>query len=644
MRSTFAGFYVAKGGLDAARANLNITGQNMANANVPGYTRQRIDLFSMEPSGYNNRYASTNPSVGDGVQIGGTSQLRDPYLDVRYRREHSKFGDTSTQAGTLNDLNYIFDEIMKEGVNDQFDELFKQLQNLSTNAGDPVAENIVKTSAEMLMKMFQTCSAQVQTVKEQELEYFDGAVDRINDLLSGISDMNFKIKQSHIAGSPALELQDTRNMMIDELSGYLPIETSTELIDIGNGTMIEEISIEMLTIEGDKFTLVDHGEARSFEVTRDGNRDIILPATLRLIGADGKPVGGGDNAILTLEDGLISDKIYSGAIAGHLKMINGQGEFDVPSGSDDRGIAFYEKTLDELVAKFAHEFNAANSTNEGPDWNKPMFEAIGGVPVIDLGALDDENADGVKGPLYGLSINVNPGNSTGSSATYDDSTPPVLTGFSINLPPDATNEDLQNAVQAMLTEQSGAGKPLAGLLTATEISAVKVDGNMSHGTSFGSDMSRPKITAANIGISSKWQNTTGSYITETKAELGNVTGTESDEGNNIQFMIKLLSKEFEYTAPGSNVPLFKGSFQGMFTNLSVTLAMETSDIARQDDGYAITLNEINNQRNSISSVNIDEEGINLIQFNHALTAASRYMTTLDEAVDTIINRMGIVGR
>ena len=51
-----------------------------------------------------------------------------------------------------------------------------------------------------------------------------------------------------------------------------------------------------------------------------------------------------------------------------------------------------------------------------------------------------------------------------------------------------------------------------------------------------------------------------------------------------------------------------------------------------------------NAREAISGVNLDEEGINLMAFQKSYNAAARYFTALDEAVDTIINRMGIVGR
>ncbi|MEG1027618.1 MAG: flagellar hook-associated protein FlgK, partial [Oscillospiraceae bacterium] len=137
MRSTFAGFYIAKSGIDSARANLDITGQNVSNENVTGYTRQRVDVYSRGSSGFNMRYASVGSvAIGEGVNLGGTSQLRDPYLDVRYRREQAKFGKSASELATLKDMEYIFDEIAKDGLDTQFQDFFKQLQNMALNNGD----------------------------------------------------------------------------------------------------------------------------------------------------------------------------------------------------------------------------------------------------------------------------------------------------------------------------------------------------------------------------------------------------------------------------------------------------------------------------------------------------------------------------
>ncbi|WP_152655251.1 flagellar hook-associated protein FlgK [Oceanobacillus sp. CFH 90083] len=62
------------------------------------------------------------------------------------------------------------------------------------------------------------------------------------------------------------------------------------------------------------------------------------------------------------------------------------------------------------------------------------------------------------------------------------------------------------------------------------------------------------------------------------------------------------------------------------------------------DSTATLQHQVNNQRQSISAVSLDEEMTNMIKFQHAYNAAARGMTAMDELIDTIINRMGLVGR
>ena len=59
---------------------------------------------------------------------------------------------------------------------------------------------------------------------------------------------------------------------------------------------------------------------------------------------------------------------------------------------------------------------------------------------------------------------------------------------------------------------------------------------------------------------------------------------------------------------------------------------------------SVLLKELENKRQSISGVSLDEELTNMIRFQHAYNAAARYITSIDEALDIVINRMGVVGR
>jgi len=70
----------------------------------------------------------------------------------------------------------------------------------------------------------------------------------------------------------------------------------------------------------------------------------------------------------------------------------------------------------------------------------------------------------------------------------------------------------------------------------------------------------------------------------------------------------------------------------------------TQEANRMVQNQNILLNELENKRQSVSGVYMDEEITNMVKFQHAYNAASRFITTIDEAIDVIINRMGVVGR
>ena len=90
--ATFGEFSVARMGMIASQFALNVTGQNISNINTPGYTRQQLDQYSFVTNG-SGIYRSNNVfSVGQGVMMSGVSQLRNPYLDIRFRKEMSSVG------------------------------------------------------------------------------------------------------------------------------------------------------------------------------------------------------------------------------------------------------------------------------------------------------------------------------------------------------------------------------------------------------------------------------------------------------------------------------------------------------------------------------------------------------------------------
>ena len=525
MRATFSGFYIAKQGLNAARAQLEITGQNITNATTKGYTRQTVDTYAVGPYSQNTRYALTrDANIGYGVQISGTSQLRDPYLDVRYRRENAKVGEVAAQYNGLTDLGYLFDSATEDNFDTQFSDIVTQLQTLSNNPADTVSEGLVKTSVSLLLQMFNSYSAQLDSLRDQHIDNLNnGTILSANQCLSGIAELNRAIKSAALSNNSALELKDQRNLLLDQLSQYINIEVASSPVHVGGGVSVEELSVYMIAPNGDKFNLIDNDSFRQFEMVENGS-DIGI----RLLETNGAAVEASVNGSISLSNGDISQQLTAGAFLGELKFINGQGEFGDPP-TKVRGLPYYQKILDTIASQFAAVMNEAN-----------------------------RGADGTEKPLFAAGV-------------------------------------------------AGAA-----------------------------------ITAGNIAISEDWAQATGNYLTKTKEVAGG--GTENtDDNSNILKMIALFSQRNTFQTE-SGYPLFSGTFQECISNISATQGLEKKNIGSQYDIFSSNIGDIDTLRQSISTVDTDEEAINLIMYNQSLTACSRFMTTLDEALDTIINKMGIVGR
>ena len=111
---------------------------------------------------------------------------------------------------------------------------------------------------------------------------------------------------------------------------------------------------------------------------------------------------------------------------------------------------------------------------------------------------------------------------------------------------------------------------------------------------------------------------------------------------NILNMVKLLENKISFEVNGKQ--FYSGSFHDCFANLEATLGIDYKSESTMLANQISVLNQTSNSRDGVSGVQLDEEGMNLLHYNQSYTAAARLMTTLDEALDVLINRTGVVGR
>lgn len=394
IRSTFYGFSTALSGMMASQNALDVTGNNMANVNTDGYTRQRLDVDSIAPS-MGNRYASKNSfAVGQGVTITGISQIRDPFLDIRFRAEACGVGELDAWLGGMQDVSSTFDEVQQKAFLGALTDFRTQLQKLSGASNQKEMDTIVRSAAETLTKQLNQYANQLTTIRhQQEYDLQNSSIPKINDILDNIAKLNQSITEAEISGNPALELKDHRNGFLDQLSTYMKINVEYTPVQISDNVTVDKMTIRFAEDPSDpmKFNIPggiddidtkskgymlidgDQHATLSVEKDKDGVTQILSDwANANLAG----PAGGSKPVALTFA---------SGSLKGITDLLNKNGEFDSEANSP-RGIGYYEKMLDVFARDFANTMNKANLV-KNPDYDAALGES-------------PDNREYLGGPLF----------------------------------------------------------------------------------------------------------------------------------------------------------------------------------------------------------------------------------------------------
>ena len=115
---SYSGLNTALSGLEAAQAAINTTGQNIANANTPGYTRQQVNLTERNPLTIQSLSSVTGAGsqLGLGVDITTISRVRDQFLDSSYRNQNSQTSGNNTASTLLGQVQASLDEPSGSGL------------------------------------------------------------------------------------------------------------------------------------------------------------------------------------------------------------------------------------------------------------------------------------------------------------------------------------------------------------------------------------------------------------------------------------------------------------------------------------------------------------------------------------------------
>ena len=279
---TFDGFTAARLGIYAAQQGLSVTGNNISNINTTGYTRQVLDQISLKTGAYDRYRSQFDNHIGTGTLVRSINQIRDPYLDVRFRNTSADVGYSDAMLSGLDQIATILDEVGR-GIDGNLGDgmLYAQIKKMQEALRElqknPTSDNdtLVRQAADALVSLFNTYAGKLETLKENTEKKLNQEVTDVNKILRNIRELNEDIREAELHGDGALELRDERNRQIDELSSKLPISAVYTMEDIGGGQQIEKLSIYLNnanpdpSVHTDESMLVDGIYATQIDIPKN---------------------------------------------------------------------------------------------------------------------------------------------------------------------------------------------------------------------------------------------------------------------------------------------------------------------------------------------------------------------------------------
>ncbi|WP_342512998.1 flagellar hook-associated protein FlgK [Sporosarcina sp. FSL K6-1522] len=381
MRSSFMGLETSKRGMFTHQSALYTTGHNISNANTLGYSRQRVNMEST--SGYPGvgLNSGTMPGfLGTGVQAGSIQRVRDSFVDQQYRQEANKFGYWESQTKAISQMEDVLAEPSAYGLQKSMSEFWQSLQDLAVNPKDGGARSVVIRRGEAVADSFNYIHKSLKDIQTNLGKEIDVTTGEVNSILQQISELNEQITNVEPNGYLPNDLYDARDVLIDQLSSILPIETSYEksggrALAIAEGT----VTITLKMKNGDKIELVNRN--RFATLGTDPNPLVAVDGSNNPI--SGLTIQSSDGTKYTPEHVDFLDH-------GQLKSLMNSYGYDtqtVDANGDKIIKGLYPDMIAELnkMAKaFVKEFNAIHELGYG----LPPNDAANGTPFFDPAGLE----------------------------------------------------------------------------------------------------------------------------------------------------------------------------------------------------------------------------------------------------------------
>ncbi|MBR6329336.1 MAG: flagellar hook-associated protein FlgK [Lachnospiraceae bacterium] len=667
MPSQFFGLQIGYSGLTAYQAALNTTGNNIANVETKGYSRQ---VTNQKASQALRTYTSYG-MAGSGTTITSIEQVRNSYYDMKYRNATTSMGEYEIKSLYNSQIeNYFNDDgVTIQGFSTIYDKFYNALEDVQNNPGDVSTRTEFIGQAKALCEYFNTAAENLAALQEDTNSQIKTVVEQISSLAEQIATLNHEINIIELKGLAANELRDQRNVLVDELSKYVDVEVSedpiytTDATDAEGKPLGEKTGAYKFTviIAGNQ-TLVEAYSYRTLEVKArenwdkanqsdaDGLYDIYWSDT----GMEYYPVNpnysGQLKGLLQMRDGN-NNEYFHGTVTGY-GTEDGKNYITVKTSADDE----YLQDLSKSTLNATGTIEVGNGEYRFDGWD--VEEDTDGTLTYRFYMIDDSmqtlDNSGARRSFEGLKKSVD-------SYTARGIQPAAEVGQAIDyqgIPyyQEQMNEWIRLFAQSFNTIEQGGedmnGNPLYGssIMGTDPVAffvAKDVNGsNNGEDYTFKDDYDYPDtLVDESVG---KKSSSSDSYRQLTAASFavsdymladGSRMATTSTQGK-IDLEASDIVVELEKLKSKRN--FFRGCTSAEFLNCvlgDVALNANSANVFQANfDNIQST---IENQRLSVSGVDNDEEALNLVKFRNAYNLSAKMIQIMTEIYDRLILETGV---
>lgn len=233
---------IGKTSLQASQAWMNVTGNNIANADTEGYSRQYID----QRDNYAINYRPG--AMGMGVNAQQVLRYYDSFLEQSYIRQNTNSARWDEQDKLMTSLETLFNESNRTGLSSTLQNYFKAWSDLGLYPDSTAHRASLLSYADNLGDMFSNTAEQIRKLQRDMSVSIQDAVKRVNEISRAIADLNRQITANTVDGiNNPNSLLDQRDQLVRELSELLNVQT----IDNGKGNFTVQLTTGQPLVEGE---------------------------------------------------------------------------------------------------------------------------------------------------------------------------------------------------------------------------------------------------------------------------------------------------------------------------------------------------------------------------------------------------------